>query len=331
MTDNIRGVNLGGWLVVEKWMTPGLFRNINAIDEYTLSHSDGGKKRLQQHRESFITEDDFVWLKDHSITFVRIPVGYWLFDDIDGYMASVDHLDNAMKWAQKHRVRVLICLHGARGSQNGFDNSGRHGRADWFNKAYYRQDTLEVLEGIAKRYKDSPILWGIELLNEPTPKRHYFTMLHFHRKAYKKLGMILRPETHIVFHDAFQPLIYTGSLWKRRKHPVMMDIHWYAFSLNNIDLDRYLKRSAQIRRTVLSIAQLWQPVIVGEWSTVLPQRYFDQIPESEHKELLKRNATMQQQVYKKASGWIYWSYKLEGGGMWNFRDLVEKGIIDPKL
>lgn len=32
----IKGVNLGNWLVLEKWMSPGLFAGTTAEDEYYL-------------------------------------------------------------------------------------------------------------------------------------------------------------------------------------------------------------------------------------------------------------------------------------------------------
>jgi glucan 1,3-beta-glucosidase len=31
----LRGVNLGGWLVLEKWMAPSLFAGLDATDETT--------------------------------------------------------------------------------------------------------------------------------------------------------------------------------------------------------------------------------------------------------------------------------------------------------
>lgn len=33
---NIKGVNLGNWLVLEKWMSPALFEGTTAEDEYYL-------------------------------------------------------------------------------------------------------------------------------------------------------------------------------------------------------------------------------------------------------------------------------------------------------
>jgi glucan 1,3-beta-glucosidase len=330
MTKQLRGVNLGGWLVVEKWMTPRLFEGTDAVDEYTLMQSADSKSRIEKHRQTFITEKDFIWLKEYDIQLVRIPVGYWLFESVDGFAPSLKYLDQAMKWAEKYGIQALICLHGARGSQNGFDNSGRAGSAEWFANKSYQNETLELLERVAERYSHSPILWGIELLNEPTPRRHYFTLLKFHRRAFSALTKILRPQTHIIYHDAFQPLLFLGTFWKWTSHPVMMDSHWYGFEFKTNDFHGYLDKSARLRRWLLRITQLWQPVIVGEWSTVLPQRFFDQVPESEHMNMLKQNAVMQQREYKRAAGWIYWNYKHEGGGMWNFRDLVERGIIDPR-
>ena len=34
--DYIKGVNLGNWLVLEKWMNPALFDGTTADDEYYL-------------------------------------------------------------------------------------------------------------------------------------------------------------------------------------------------------------------------------------------------------------------------------------------------------
>ena len=314
--------------MLEKWLTPGLFAGTNASDEYSLSQTNSGKKLIENHRQTFITERDFMWLRSKGIEFVRLPVGYWLFEQVDGYVPSSKYLDDAMQWAEKYGIQVLIDLHGARGSQNGFDSSGKAGNMEWFTHPEHQADTLDILRRIASRYKDSPALWGIELLNEPLSKGHYFTLLKFYRTAYRQLRAILRPGTYVVFHDSFRPLLFTGALWPHRDHPVVMDVHWYGFEYRTKSLHRYLRQSAWVRNLLIRTLQLWQPVLIGEWSTVLPQRFFDAVPVSEHMQLLGRNAAMQQKEYAKTVGWTYWSYKAEGDGMWNFRDLVERGVIE---
>src|ERR1039458_1320896 len=62
----IRGVNLGGWLVLEKLMRPATDREPGAPDEYSLclALGDRAKNRLVFNREAFITADDFRWIKN---------------------------------------------------------------------------------------------------------------------------------------------------------------------------------------------------------------------------------------------------------------------------
>lgn len=58
----INGVNLGGWLVLERWMTPGLFRASGEEDEIWLHRSTDPaelERLLRRHRDTYITEDDF--------------------------------------------------------------------------------------------------------------------------------------------------------------------------------------------------------------------------------------------------------------------------------
>ncbi len=137
-----------------------------------------------------------------------------------------------------------------------------------------------------------------------------------------------RPGVSVVFHDGFRPLLFTGALSARRDHPVVMDAHWYAFRFGEgVTFDGYERRLQQTRRWLLWWLQRWQPVLVGEWSTVLPQELFDATPQKGHRELLRRNANLQQQIYDKALGNFYWNYRAEGRGMWHFRSLVEDGII----
>ena len=98
---------------------------------------------------------------------MRIPVGYWALEGDAPYVSCIGRLDWAFKMAEKYGLEVLVCLHGAPGSQNGQDHSGRAGRARWYEARGYRIQTVDVLEQLALRYRDNPKFWGIELVNEP--------------------------------------------------------------------------------------------------------------------------------------------------------------------
>ena len=72
----LKGVNLGGWLVLERWMTPGLFKGTEARDEYDFMKTPGAQEKLKKHHKEFIKEEDFQWMQGNGVNAVRIPIGY---------------------------------------------------------------------------------------------------------------------------------------------------------------------------------------------------------------------------------------------------------------
>ena len=61
VSPKIFGVNLGGWLVPEKWMSPKLFTGVNSTSEYDFCMDLGlelCEKRLKEHFETFIQLND---------------------------------------------------------------------------------------------------------------------------------------------------------------------------------------------------------------------------------------------------------------------------------
>ena len=72
----VKGVNLGNWLVLEKWMSPSLFDGTTAEDEYIFQHNFP-KKFMRQKSKSIvlniITERDsqesnrWEWMQSESL------------------------------------------------------------------------------------------------------------------------------------------------------------------------------------------------------------------------------------------------------------------------
>ena len=328
-TQFLQGVNLGGWLVLEKWMTPSLFADTDAIDEYTFMQTARARGKIEHHRKTFISEDDFVWLANNGVNAVRIPVGYWIFDGDGPYMPGISYLDWAVEMAEKYSIRVLIDLHGAKGSQNGRDHSGRAGKSNWHKNASYREETIQILERLARRYHDKPTVWGIELLNEPKSATTQWKLRRFYRQAYGHLTKVARPGTRIVFHDAFTPRLLTGAIKPVADFPVVMDIHWYQFASivqRFVSLETYFAKLKR-RPKLIDRLQRKQPVIIGEWSVVLSGEVLNNRSKKEEDEAFRAHGKLQLDTYKNTAGWFYWTYKTEGRGIWHFRSLVEDGVI----
>lgn len=140
----IRGVNLGGWLVLEPFITPSMFEpyiSQNVTDEYTLTKLLGKEKSreyLQKHYSTWVTEDTFKRIRDLGLNHVRIPVGFWALGGLtedEPYVSdlSLDYLLQGLKWAAQYGLRAMVEIHGAPGSQNGWNHSGRSGQIRWMN------------------------------------------------------------------------------------------------------------------------------------------------------------------------------------------------------
>ena len=326
----MRGVNLGGWLVLEKWMTPSLFAGTDAIDEYTFMQTPGARTKLRDHQKNFIREADLKWMKQQGIEAVRIPVGYWILEGDDPYAASIGRLDWAFTMAKKYELKVLLCLHGAPGSQNGHDHSGRVGKALWYQDRAYRERTVDVLIRLATRYRDHPQFWGLELLNEPRVGVFQMKLRRFYNDAYRNLTRILRSTTRIVFHDAFTPRLLSGAIWEEPPRQPMMDIHWYHFTYwaHKWTPLRWYWRIVSWHGRLIGALQHWQGVVVGEWSAVLSGESLRKVDKSHHIALQREHFERQLAAYDEADAWFYWTYKTEQPGMWDFRSRIEDGWVD---
>ena len=306
-------------------MTPSLFEGTVARDEYSFMQTAGARTKLRQHQKTFITEADFRWMHEHGIEAIRIPVGYWIVDGDGPFVSSIGKLDWAFAMAEKYHLEVLISLHGAPGSQNGHDHSGRIGDAKWYSDRSFRRDTVHALTVLAERYRDHPRFWGLELLNEPRPGVIQWKLRTFYFDAYRALATILRPTTRIVFHDAFRPRIMTAAIIDSKQRPVMMDIHWYHFGFwaRKWMPQKYYYYFVRWHARLIASLQRWQGVVIGEWSGALAWELLAKYPEKERHDAELDHVRTQMDAYACADAWFYWSYKTEFGGTWSFRSLVD--------
>ena len=257
--ERINGVNLGNWLVLEKWMDPEPFVRTDEDDEIWMHRTHGAlwsernlAEELRRHRDAYITLEDFRIIADHGLNLVRIPIPYFIFGDWPGHPGCIAYLDRAFRWARETGLKIMIDLHTVPGSQNGFDNGGLTGVCKWAQNPDLVEYALNVLERLARRYRDEPTLHSIEVLNEPvswsvfhgtsnTAKdvREASGSTHvplrflkrFYRDAYARLRAILRPETIIVFHDGFRLLRWGDWFRRAGMRNVMLDTHQYLIAM----------------------------------------------------------------------------------------------------
>lgn len=347
MMDKIRGVNLGGWLVLERWIAENLFSGVSALDETYLGLELGPERvreRLKVHRDEFITERDFEDMAVKGFNAVRIPVPFFLFEDVGPYVHCYEYLDKAFDWAEKYGLKVLVDLHTVPGGHNGTDNSGIIGICLWSTKREYVDYSVEVLEKIAQRYGHRKAMWGIGVLNEPMCSdteagkvlnignlmRAYvpvdkeaakgnenYTLAflqQFYRDAYAAIRKYMGSDKYVVFSDAFELEIWDDFILHSGLEGVILDTHHYLMSP---DMTLFKERNAKVYEKYLEelgkkIGRVANrlPLIVGEWNM---QNQADGLAEMSWDERDKLYSTVSegfQRAMKDCLGWFYWTYKV---------------------
>ena len=194
----------------EKWITPAVYAGLKAEDEFSLCEELGKAKaraRLQKHRETWITADDFQWLAARGLNAVRLPVNYGIAEENAPFITGMDTLDWAFRTAKAHGLGVLLDLHGVPGSQNGWDHSGRQGTLGWHTSKANIDHSLRIITDLAARYKGYDNLIGIELLNEPRWDVPLDILKKFYIDAYHRVREhISKDKAAVVMHDAFRAL-----------------------------------------------------------------------------------------------------------------------------
>ncbi|KAF8161514.1 glycoside hydrolase superfamily [Crassisporium funariophilum] len=143
-TNRMLGVNLGGWFVLEPFISPALFQKYpGATDEWSLSvlmaadTASGGLSQIEDHYKTFITEADIAEIAGAGLNWVRIPIPYWAIDKWGDEpwleKTSWKYIVQALQWCRKYGIRVKLDLHTIPGSQNAYNHSGKGGQVNFLH------------------------------------------------------------------------------------------------------------------------------------------------------------------------------------------------------
>ncbi|KAM6499799.1 glycoside hydrolase family 5 protein [Amanita muscaria] len=394
--EKVRGVNLGGWLVLEPWITPSLFdntQNPKIVDEWTfgqLQEKTIATKTLKDHWDTWITEVDFAAIAaagfviyicqlfahwehmDYRLNHVRLPIGYWAFEVRPGepyIQGQLPYLEQAVTWAENHKLKVIVDLHGAPGSQNGFDNSGHKLPAPtWQTNTTNVERTNNVIKTITGMFKDSSVVVAIAPLNEPAGfvgGNMMDVVTQYWKDSYNTIRNGQEGDTIVLLHDAFQPPSYwDGFMAPPQYQAVMMDTHIYqvffAEGLKRSSAD-HIKAACD---TTLTLQSFTLPPVVGEWTPAMTDcakylngrnigaRYDGTYPNSTRigsctgltgsastfsssfKSFLRQMWEAQVVAYEEGGeGWFMWTWKTESTDEWSYQAGLNNGWIpsDPTM
>jgi len=318
-----------------------------------------------------VSFDDFQRVASAGMNVVRIPIGFWAFDNT-GYpfiQGAAPYLDRAIEWARQTNppLRVIIDLHGAPSSQNGFDNSGqRRASPGWLVDGGWQgptsQMTLGVLNTIAQKYaQDSyhDVVIGIELLNEPLGfVLNNADLRQFYREGYGRVRQV--SDTTVVLQDAFlAPSSYNGFMTPSDNDVqwVSLDHHYYqVFDQGELELVPWQHRQL-VCNSVDSYTGADKWTFIGEWTAAMTDcalylngygrgaRYDGTYPGSSYigscgwqDNIANWPSTYpndtrgfiegQMEAFEANSqGWIFWTLKTEQAHEWDMLTLMDHGVF----
>ena len=348
----MRGVNLGGWLVLEHWMTgdsviwQGVPDSISNVGEFQtmqyLGHSKGDL-RFDVHRKTWITEKDIIEIAKDGLNAVRVPVGYWIvgFDNQDPgnkgewkvfAPGSLKYLDLLFTWCNNHNVAVLISIHAAKGSQNGNDNSAptNGGKTYWGDYNENIANTIDVDNFLANRYKNEPCFLGIGLLNEPAGSTTNNELTNYYTKVYNNIRQ--QKNDILVTHS---PLLWEqgpgGSVWPGFFSPptyynCLHEWHKYLiWGYDGWDEDRLMGQGIdEIQSSISQWYGNW--LFIGEFSVATTPAFWDM---NKFRAFAGKFFTALRGAH---GGWTYWTWKVSGDTdpgrkAWSLRNLIRNGDV----
>ncbi|KAJ7272646.1 glycoside hydrolase family 5 protein [Mycena haematopus] len=354
-----RGVNLGSWFVLERWITDAPFRYAAPPAQSDLDVAQGQNARsvLEAHYDSWISQSDWTWISDRGLNTVRIPIGYYHLCGADRSVLSGTDFESfydvfsgvwvrliqAIETAREFGLGVLLDLHAAPGKQNSDAHAGTSKSPMFFSDRRHRMHTIHVLRTLVTHlHAHVPPLVnivGIELLNEPHPSADA-ELKDWYSTAIKDISVL----------DPTLP-IYLGDCWKTDQYAeyvkstphssfLVLDHHLYrCFSSSDISTPasahaRALIESADTPRMFARVAEMLDSAgagfVVGEWSGALNPGSLTGSPDD-----TKNYVAAQLQLYEAhCSGNFFWTYKKAGRHQdpgWCLRDAVDGGVFPPRL
>ena len=316
----LKGVNLGSWMIWEDWLSP----YEEATDHYsvltTLEERFGREKAYElfnTYMDNWITEYDLDEIKSMGFNCVRVPFWFRNFYYDDKGTKILDEngewdfsrLEWVVEECSERELYVILDMHGAVGYHSDAPHSGKGYSCGYYEDTEqgeeYRRLTEELWAAIAEKFVGNPAVAMYDLLNEPMcdvpsgelERRKNNTM------AYSRLYDAVRAvdEDHVITMECIWTAFALPQAWTKGWNNVVYQVHFYNNS--NFIFNLFAFFTKWIYFDV--------PMYMGEFYPHQKTTW-----ENCFKTLDKLNYS-----------WTLWTYKATGHGMWE-SDWCIKGSKD---
>ncbi|KAI0099259.1 glycoside hydrolase family 5 protein [Nemania sp. FL0031] len=356
--DKIRGVNLGSLFIIEEWFAKDEWASMGCkgyYDEWSCVEALGQEAAdaaWDTHWKSWITEDDIMEMVSYGLNTIRIPVGFWIKEDLvlsDEYYprGGLKYLDRLVGWASDAGLYVIMDLHGAPGSQSPNEEFTGHGTANpgFFTAANYERAN-KFLEWMTERIHTNTAyrtVGMIEVINEPIKRRVNATdaddmLKNFYPAAWDRIRG-RESELGIAKEDMLH-IQYMGSNWGSGHPETYLNDTTYLYFDDHVYWKFDTRSGTNKTSYINATCDLYRPeadVVVGEFSLSVASalQNNDEFGIQGHPENIAwytQYFASQVSIYETSGGWIFWSWKCNwinefNDWRWCYKTAVEAGAI----
>ncbi|CAK9020298.1 unnamed protein product [Durusdinium trenchii] len=350
-----KGVNLGGWLLLEPGPSFPLFTHHLLKDKsqarcewdlmkvlYEKLGKAGAAEVIRSHRETHITKADFERVRSYGLNAVRLPFGYWIISQPrprEPYMGpALEYVDRAVAWAEELGLQIVLDLHGCPGGESPEAPCGRRQRPEsrWDWRHWDFAASLKILQLLAKRYCDRSCVTGIAVCNEPCGVIPASNLISYYSRAVdtiRKAGMhesrvavvlpiFQRPEGEEAF------IAKWAKTTQGRHRNVCFDVHCYHCFENQF----HGKTFAEQLRAVEENSKMFQryPMVAGEWALGLGRATWCTCGDMDEDTVISIFGAQQMEAFRNSShGSFFWNWKEDPEDKeWNFQLAYEQGLLN---
>lgn len=170
------GFNYGNWMLVEHYMiglpwTEYMMRNL----WLAMLGRDSFEGFWHTYMDAYATDKDFAFMKSLGCNMVQLPFNYRFFENPKGDRTCAgfeergfQYVDRFLEMARRHGIYVLLSMHAVPGvAVRDWNAESAWGESFYWDHEHFQRRTEELWTAIAERYRNDPIVFGYEPINEP--------------------------------------------------------------------------------------------------------------------------------------------------------------------
>ena len=213
----LRGVNLGGWLLMESWMSPmdssGL-SDCHAVLQ-TLNSRFGVSTQeslVKAYQAAWLTTNDLDNIKALGMNCVRLPFWWGNVQRLDGTWRAdaFDQMDWLVTNAWQRGIYTVIDFHGVPGGQSPSDSTAEANLNQyWTNTADQVQASI-VWSNVAAHFAGNPGVAGYDLINEPFGAPSQTAIWNAYNRLYQTIRLV-DPDHMIILEGCWNGIGTNGQ------------------------------------------------------------------------------------------------------------------------